>query len=114
MDKILLDATKMDYSKEIPGFIDKLTFGGTMLLIGMLAVFAVLFVIYLSLVLFKFCFKEKSAKKTAEPVVTAPATPAVTTYSNDEEIVAVISAAIAMAESEAGGKQFRVVSFRRV
>lgn len=32
----------------------------------------------------------------------------------DEEIVAVIAAAIAMAESESSGLKFRVVSFRRI
>ena len=32
----------------------------------------------------------------------------------DEEIVAVIAAAIAMAESESNGLKFRVVSFRRI
>ena len=33
---------------------------------------------------------------------------------NDEEIIAVIAAAIAMAESESEGLKFRVVSFRRI
>ncbi len=32
----------------------------------------------------------------------------------DEEIVAVIAAAVAMAESESNGLKFRVVSFRRI
>ena len=34
--------------------------------------------------------------------------------STDEEIIAVIAAAIAMAESENNGLKFRVVSFRRI
>lgn len=33
---------------------------------------------------------------------------------NDEEIIAVIAAAIAMAESESDGLKFKVVSFRRI
>ena len=33
---------------------------------------------------------------------------------NDEEIIAVIAAAIAMAESESNGLKFKVVSFRRI
>lgn len=36
------------------------------------------------------------------------------TESNDEEIIAVIAAAIAMAESESEGLKFRVVSFKRI
>ena len=46
----------------------------------------------------------------AEPVVE----PVAVTANNDEEIVAVIAAAIAMAESESNGIKFKVVSFRRV
>ncbi len=46
----------------------------------------------------------------------ADATPATVKNENalDEEIVAVIAAAIAMAESESNGLKFRVVSFRRI
>lgn len=113
MNKFLLTAS-MDYSKEITDLGEKFKFGGTMLLIGMLAVFAVLFIIYLSLVVFKLFFKDNSSKKVVEPAVVTPVAPAPVTYSNDEEIVAVISAAIAMAESESNGVKFRVVSFRRV
>ena len=43
-------------------------------------------------------------------VVSEPVTPVA---SNDEEIVAAIAAAIAMAESESDGIKFRVVSFKR-
>ena len=37
-----------------------------------------------------------------------------TCANNDEEIIAVIAAAIAMAESESDGLKFKVVSFRRI
>ncbi len=37
-----------------------------------------------------------------------------TVANNDEEIIAVIAAAIAMAESESNGLKFKVVSFRRI
>ena len=52
--------------------------------------------------------KAKDEKAEPAPVYQAPAA------SDDEEIIAVIAAAIAMAENECGGnKQFRVVSFKR-
>ena len=112
MNPVILSAT-MDYTKPIEGVMDKLTFGGMMILIGMAAVFAVLFIIYLSLVIFKFAFsgkgKEKAKKADAAPVVVQP-----TVEANDDVIVAVIAAAIATAEAENPGKQFKVVSFRRV
>ena len=111
MNPIIMSAT-MDYTKPIEDVMDKLTFGGMMVLIGMAAVFAVLFVIYLSLVAFKFVFNGKTNKgspvKEAAPIVVAP-----TDEENDDVIIAVIAAAIATAEAENPGKQFRVVSFRR-
>ena len=112
MNPIILSAT-MDYTKPIEGVMDKLTFGGMMILIGMAAVFAVLFIIYLSLVAFKFAFngsnKQKEKKTDATPVVVQPVN-----EENNDVIVAVIAAAIATAEEENPGKQFKVVSFRRV
>ena len=108
---------EIDYTKPVEGFGDKLSFGGTMVLVGMLAVFAVLFVIYLSLVIFKFAFNNVNEKKEDKSDFVLPATivkdePAAA--SSNDEIVAVIAAAIAMAESEANGVKFRVVSFKRV
>ena len=112
MNPIILSAT-MDYTQPIEGAMDKLTFGGMMILIGMAAVFSVLFIIYLSLVAFKFAFSGKGSKKSssteAAPVAVQPEAEA-----NDDVIVAVIAAAIATAEEENPGKQFKVVSFRRV
>lgn len=94
---------------------EKLMYGGQMLLLGMGAVFAVLLIIYLCLVIFKSVFSKVSTPKEkveAMPVVMAPKQ--TVSASADEEIVAVIAAAIAMAESESSGVKFRVVSFRRV
>ena len=69
----------------------------------------------LSLFAFKYFFHDLAQKKNSlpkqenidvpEPVCVAPA--------EDEEIVAAIAAAIAMAESESDGVKFRVVSFKR-
>ena len=90
-------------------------FGGTILLLGMIAIFAVLCIIWLCLILFKIVFHDLPAKKSVSPkseAVVAPAAPQVST-TEDSEIVAVIAAAIAMAESESSGVKFRVVSFKR-
>ena len=88
--------------------------GGTqMLILGMLMVFAVLGIIFLALQIFHyacnlFMGKADKKEKTAEPA------PAVVVKTNDEEIVAVIAAAIAAAENETPNARFRVVSFKRV
>lgn len=102
---------------EISQLGDALIYGGTMLLIGMATVFAVLCLLWGCLTVFKIVFHdllEKRAHSEANeisepaPVVSAPVT-----SSADEEIVAVIAAAIAMAESESGDLKFKVVSFNR-
>lgn len=104
----LLEVT--DYSKPVENFVDRLTFGSTMLGIGIGIVFSVLIIIWASLVLFKIYFSKAEQKpKIEEPI----AEPAVTTVTDDTEIVAVIAAAIAAAESEYSGIKFRVVSFKR-
>lgn len=88
--------------------------GGTqMLLLGMLMVFAVLGIIFLALQIFHFvCSLFMGNKDKKEEVVEAA--PVVPVKTNDEEIVAVIAAAIAAAENEMPNARFRVVSFKRV
>ena len=113
----LLDVNSVDITKPIDSFGDKFLYGGQMLLIGICTVFAVLIMLWLTLVLFKLFFhdipagqknKLKEVKAEPAPVYQAPEA------SDGEEIIAVIAAAIAMAENECGGnKQFRVVSFKR-
>ncbi len=94
---------------------EKLSYGGQMLLLGIGAVFSVLLIIYLSLLLFKAVFSKASKPKVkVEPTPVMPAPKQTTSATTNEEIVAVIAAAIAMAESESSGVKFRVVSFRRV
>lgn len=116
----LLAITENDYATEnllqSHSFADVLGFGGQMLLIGIGTVFAVLCIIWLCLVLFKIAFhdlpaKKKAIKTEAEVVDDVEYVPAA--VSNDDEIVAVIAAAIAMAESESSDAKFRVVSFKR-
>lgn len=97
---------------------DALVFGGSMLLIGMLAIFAVLCILWLCLTVFKLVFhdlpKKRSAKRKAAPVITTPEHVVDVSSPDEGELVAVIAAAIAMAESDNSGMKFRVVSFKRV
>ena len=90
-------------------------FGGAIMLIGMVVIFAVLCVIWLCLTLFKVFFHDLPAKKKAEAqdAVITPVAEESEDETSDEEIIAVIAAAIAMAESSSAGAKFKVVSFKR-
>ena len=90
-------------------------FGGSILLMGMMTVFAVLFTLWVCLTVFKYFFHDAANKESQTVTESAPApvAPTVPAYSESEEIVAVIAAAIAMAESESSGIKFKVVSFKR-
>lgn len=115
-----------DFSKAIVNFSsfefsqlgDALAFGGSMLAIGMLTVFAVLSVLWLFLAIFKIFFHDipnrRAKKKKTTPVIVTPERIVEAKKDDDKEIIAVIAAAIAMAESDNSGMKFRVVSFRRV
>lgn len=106
----------VDYSNfDVSMLGDAAIFGGAILLIGMIAIFAVLVVIWMCLALFKVAFQGAGAKKSSATVEAPAPVVAVqqTAPSADDEIVAVIAAAIAMAESESNGLKFRVVSFKR-
>ena len=61
----------------------------------------------------KFANSDKNIEQNEEVADVVPANNENNT-SLDEEIVAVIAAAIAMAESKSNGLKFRVVSFRRI
>lgn len=115
-----------DFSKPIIDFSnfelsqlgDAFLFGGGVLLIGMATVFAVLCVLWGCLVIFRLLCHDlpakRSKKKKITPVVTTIQKAEETKVSDDGELIAVISAAIAMAESDNSGMKFRVVSFRKV
>ena len=115
-----------DFSKPIVDFAnfnitqlgDALLFGLSILLIGMVTIFAVLCLLWLFLYLFKLFFHElpakRAAKKSVTPVVNVVEKSNEDSGSAEGEIIAVIAAAIAMAESENSGMKFRVVSFRKV
>ena len=115
----LLEIDKSQYGDKIVntvGFGESALFGLKILLIGMVTIFTVLCLIWLCLSVFKVVFA-RSSEKSSKPakvveVANVPAAPVVTT--SDDEIIAVIAAAIAAAESESvNGAKFRVVSFRR-
>ena len=112
---------------------DRWTYAGQMTLLGMLMVFTVLAILWVILSLFKVFFakSEDAPKKqsvtvekaekpaTPAPAPTVVAAPAPAVQHTDEELVAILTAAVAayiesegQTESYAGG--FRVVSFRRV
>lgn len=100
---------------ETLGFLDALKYGGQTVLLGMGTVFAVLTIIWLALVLFKVFLYDLPGKKATKATVAAPTTTdaPIAASASEDEIVAVIAAAIAAAESESCGVKFRVVSFRR-
>ena len=110
----LLEFSKEQFSKGNLPIADILSSGGMVFLTGMLTVFAVLGILWAALLAFKFFFHdlakgEKRVKK--EKPVSVDNTPVAP---DDNEIIAVITAAIAMSECESGGNvKFRVVSFKR-
>ena len=117
----LLSITSEQYGEKIietAGFTETLGFGAMMVLIGTCTVFAVLIIIWACLSGFKLIFhdlaslKSKDHKVNDNPVTVVPNT-SVSSAPSDDEIVAVIAAAIAMSESETSGIKFRVVSFKR-
>ncbi len=103
---------------------EKLTDGGLMILRGMATVFAVLFIIWamisiFGLVVSKATSRKSSKKKDPEtPVEKAADVKTESQRSNDEEIIAAITAAIEayISENEPDSELssgFRVVSYRR-
>ena len=107
-----------------PFSADAWSYAGQMTLLGMGMVFAVLAILWVILALFKVIFagpspKAKKQKKT-EPVIEKPAEAPVAApvaQTNDAELVAIITAAVAAYMAEEGTEYaggFRVVSFKRV
>lgn len=112
MQNLMLPLLEIDINKEME-FGSAALYGLKMLLVGMLIIFAVLALLWLSLEISGKVFKKLEAKsstpveKKPEPVVAAPV-PATA----DLELIAVLTAAIAAMES-APAARFRVVSFKR-
>lgn len=111
---LLYSLLAVDTSKPLSSLSEKFLYGGEMLLIGVATVFSSLILILLILLLFKNVFGAFGKKEsTKNPLTQEPAPAVIQESGSNEEIVAVIAAAIAMAESESNGLKFRVVSFRR-
>ncbi|MBQ9409651.1 MAG: OadG family protein [Clostridia bacterium] len=107
-------------------FIEKLGYGGTATVIGLLIVFAGLTIIIASLnvmaAVFKMIENRKAAKlaaaapKAEEPAPAVPAAPVVETedVQDESELIAVIAAAIAAFDFGNGAKPVRIKSVKRV
>ena len=99
---------------------ERLSLAGQMTLIGMGMIFAVLGLLWAVLAVFKLVFARPKKEKKTEASVVAPAVveeAVVEDVANDDELVAVITAAVAaymaQEEPEIASNGFRVVSFRR-
>lgn len=113
---VLVDLTSADVTKPIENMADRLSAAGQTVVLGMLAVFAVLAVLWLVLAIMGKFFTtapkaEKRQEPAAAPVVVQPVQTNVP-VSNDEEIVAAITAAISLMLDKPQSA-FRVVSFRQ-
>lgn len=110
----LLDATAMPLS-------ERLLEGGKVFLIGMVTVFAVLALLWLVMALFRVLFYKKNIDEDATNVIKVEDVPsleniprATSVSSDDTQLIAVITAAIAAYNASAGNAlPFRVVSYRR-
>ena len=97
-------------------FAERATYAARMALIGILAVFGVLAVLWGTLALFRFLMERFTGKKavTAPPAPT-PAPVEAQPPKTDDTLVAVITAAVAatLAKEGESAPSFRVVSFKR-
>ncbi len=119
-DEIYLDSTTIDAHYSIGEIMEK---AGLNTILGMGTVFVILIFISILISLFKYIpaltekFKNKGKAESTQEAAPAPAAvaaPVVEEASNDDELAAVISAAIAAYEAEAGGSTDGfVVSIKR-
>ena len=92
-----------------------ISYGSKMMLVGMGIVFSVLIVLYACLSLFKYlCGILQNSKDENDKASSVKDSQIITREEVSEEIIAVIAAAIAMANEEFPDKKFRVVSFKRL
>ena len=101
---------------------ERLALAGQMTLLGMAMIFAVLSALWGVLAIFKLIFAKPEKKVKAAPApkpepVVVPEPVVAPAASNDAELIAVLTAAIAAYEASQGNEVapggFRVVSFRR-
>ncbi|MBR6506310.1 MAG: OadG family protein [Clostridia bacterium] len=98
-------------------FMERLAHGGKVTLVGMLVVFAVLIVLMIVLYVFQWIFGAKSKKvasvKESVPAPAPVSAPVVNATNNEEEVVAVATAAIAAARGESECA-FNVISITQI
>ena len=112
----LLDVNSLESAFKAENLWDTALYGAQLLLIAALAILGIYILLRLAKTLFGSLSDGGSAgSKGSNDTKFESASPQyASTTSSTDEIVAVIAAAIAMAESESGGNtKFRVVSFRR-
>ncbi len=107
-------------------FSERMSYGLSVFVVGVATVFSVLAILWAALVLFKvfaYDIPQKRAKKAEEKkkvevpasVETVEAEPVIEENDDDEQLIAVISAAIAAYTAQSGNAlPFRVVSYKRV
>lgn len=119
-----VESTETEEDLGGPFSVARLTKAGLMLLQGMGMVFLVLAILWIVLILFKKIFSKDEAKKTKDakdiaPVTVEPTQPVAPAPTDDGQLIAVITAAVAatiesdedLSNQFAGG--FRVVSFKK-
>ena len=106
----------INVNEKIKGIENILSYGSEMLLIGMATIFSVLIIILVSIKLLQVFLSGSSNNKETSKVKASVVNDVQPTVpgSLNEEIIAVIAAAIATAESECNGVKFKVVSFRKI
>ncbi len=118
---VLIDLATADINKPIDSWADRLSAAGQTVVLGMVAVFAVLAILWLVLAIMGSFFTKGSAKpakkEKSEEKVPAAQTPPVApapavSVSDDEEVIAAITAAISVMLDKPQSA-FRVVSFRQ-
>ncbi len=111
---------EVQVNQPIEGVAEKLAYGGKMMIVGMGVIFSVLILLWFALALFNLVFSRVSKeakpapapKQEAAPIVESAPVPSVASNEQDE-IIAVIAAAIAAVSAENPSAKFRVVSFKR-
>lgn len=103
------------------GALDKLWYGLQVTLVGMGTVFFVLFLLMFVVYIFKFIFytiPNRKAAKNTDTAVEEPIQAAAVATDNDEEIAAVITAAIASFYENGNGaearQKYKIRSFKRI
>jgi sodium pump decarboxylase gamma subunit len=118
---VLIDLVTADVNKPIDSWADRLSAAGQTVVLGMAAVFSVLAILWIVLAIMGSFFTKGSAKPTKkekpEEKKPAPQTPPiapapVVSESDDEEVIAAITAAISVMLDKPQSA-FRVVSFRQ-